>query len=115
MQVSNRVDPPCEYHVQTGVAFVMSDVNTPTAEYQRLALESAFAEKQLASVLASLEEARNEAQRQLLYLETIAKPSLPDEAVYPKRFRGVINTFVLGLVAWGILSMLIAGVKEHQH
>jgi capsular polysaccharide transport system permease protein len=85
------------------------------AEYQRLALESAFAEKQLASALASLEEARNEAQRQLLYLETIAKPSLPDEAVYPKRFRGVITTFVLGLVAWGILSMLIAGVKEHQH
>jgi capsular polysaccharide transport system permease protein len=85
------------------------------AAYERLALESAFAEKQLASALASLEEARNEAQRQLLYLETIAKPSLPDEAVYPKRFRGVITTFVLGLVAWGILSMLIAGVKEHQH
>ena len=85
------------------------------AQYERLALERGFADQQLASALASLEVARNEAQRQQLYLETIATPSLPDEAVLPKRIRGVITTFVLGLVAWGILSMLVAGVREHQY
>jgi capsular polysaccharide transport system permease protein len=85
------------------------------AEYERLALEREFADRQLASALASLEEARNEAQRQQLYLETIAKPNLPDEAIFPKRLRGIITTAILGLVAWGILSMLIAGVKEHQY
>ena len=85
------------------------------AEYERLALERGFADRQLASALASLEEARNEAQRQQLYLETIAKPNLPDEAIFPKRLRGIITTAVLGLVAWGILSMLIAGVREHQY
>jgi len=85
------------------------------AEYERLALERGFADRQLASALASLEEARNEAQRQQLYLETIAKPNLPDDAIYPKRLRGIITTTILGLVAWGILSMLIAGVKEHQY
>ena len=85
------------------------------AEYERLALERGFADRQLASALASLEEARNEAQRQQLYLETITKPNLPDQAIYPKRLRGIITTAVLGLVAWGILSMLIAGVREHQY
>jgi capsular polysaccharide transport system permease protein len=85
------------------------------AEYERLALDREFAEKQLASALASLEVARNEAQRQQLYLETIAKPSLPDEATLPKRFRGILATLVLGLIAWGILGMLLAGVREHQY
>jgi capsular polysaccharide transport system permease protein len=48
-------------------------------------------------------------------LETIANSSLPDDATYPKRLRGVVTTFVLGLVAWGILAMLLAGVREHQY
>ncbi len=84
------------------------------AEYQRLALEREFADKQLGSALASLEQARNEAQRKQLYLERIVQPSKPDMAMEPRRLRGVIATLVAGLIAWGILSMLIAGVKEHQ-
>ena len=84
------------------------------AEYQRLALDSEFAAKQLASAMASLESARNEAQRQQAYLERIAQPSLPDVAQEPRRARSVLATLVLGLVAWGILSMLLAGVREHQ-
>ena len=85
------------------------------AEYQRLQLEREFADNQLAVAMSALEGARNEAQRQQLYLETIAKPSLPDEATLPKRIQGVFTTFVLGLVAWGILAMLLAGVREHQY
>jgi capsular polysaccharide transport system permease protein len=85
------------------------------AEYQRLQLEREFADKQLAVAMSALEGARNEAQRQQLYLETIAKPSLPDDATYPKRLRGVATTLILGLVAWGILAMLLAGVREHQY
>lgn len=83
-------------------------------EFQRLALEKEFADKQLASALASLEQARNEAQRQQLYLERIAQPNLPDAAMEPRRLRAVLAVFVLGLIAWGVLSMLIAGIKEHQ-
>jgi len=84
------------------------------AEFQRLALESDFANKQLASALASLESARNEAQRKQVYLERIAQPSLPDVAQEPRRVRNIFATFFLGLMAWGILSMLVAGVREHQ-
>lgn len=84
------------------------------AEYQRLALEREFAEKQLGSTLVSLEQARNEAQRKQLYLERIVQPSKPDMAMEPRRLRGIISTLVVGLVLWGILTILIAGVKEHQ-
>jgi len=84
------------------------------AEYQRLQLEREFADQQLAVAMAALETARNEAQRQQLYLETISKPNLPDTAIYPRRIFGVVATLLLGLVAWGIAALLVAGVREHQ-
>lgn len=83
-------------------------------DFQRLALDSEFANKQLGSALASLEVARNEAQRQQVYLERIAQPSLADVAQEPHRVRNILATFVLGLVIWGILSMVVAGVREHK-
>jgi capsular polysaccharide transport system permease protein len=89
-------------------------LSNKAADYQRLALEADLASKQLASAMASLESARNEAQRQQVYLERIAQPSLPDVAQEPRRMRSIVSTFLLGLMAWGILSMLVAGVREHQ-
>lgn len=84
------------------------------ADFQRLALEREFADKQLASAMVSLEQARNEAQRKQVYLERIVAPSLPDKAMEPRRLRGVLSTLVLGIVAWGIGSILLAGVREHK-
>jgi len=89
-------------------------LSSKAAEYERLALNRAFADKQLATALASLEQARNEAQRKQLYLDRIVEPGRPDVAVEPRRLRNVAATLALGLVAWGVLSLLIAGVKEHQ-
>jgi capsular polysaccharide transport system permease protein len=64
--------------------------------------------------LASLEDARNEALRKQAYVERVDQPNLPDKAVEPRRVRGVFATFLLGLVAWGVLTMLLAGVREHK-
>ncbi|MDD2926602.1 hypothetical protein [Rhodoferax sp.] len=88
-------------------------VNKAT-DYQRLAIDRDLAEKQLASALVSLESARNEALRQQVYLERIAQPSTPDVATEPRRLRSIFATFMLGLLAWGVLGMLMAGVREHQ-
>jgi capsular polysaccharide transport system permease protein len=89
-------------------------LSSKAAEYERLALDRSFADKQLATALVSLEQARNEAQRKQLYLDRIVEPGRPDVAVEPRRLRNVAATLALGLVAWGVLSLLIAGVKEHQ-
>lgn len=83
-------------------------------DYQVLALEREFADKQLAVALSSLEQARNDAQRKQLYLERIAQPSRPDVAMEPRRIKGILATILLGLVAWGILTILVAGVREHR-
>jgi capsular polysaccharide transport system permease protein len=98
----------------TKVAGGERSLSGKAADFQRLALEREFADKQLGSAMVSLEQARNEAQRKQVYLERIAQPSLPDTALEPRRLRSILATFVLGLVAWGILTMLLAGVREHQ-
>lgn len=82
-------------------------------KYQALALESQYADKQLTAALASLQDARNEARRKQAYVERIVAPNRPDAPLEPRRVRGIFATFVLGLFAYGILSMLLAGVKEH--
>ena len=91
-----------------------NSLTNKAADFERLSLERAFADRQLASAMTSLENAKNEARRKVLYLERIVQPNKPDIALEPRRIRNILSTFALGLVAWGILTMLLAGVREHQ-
>lgn len=103
--------------VQTGSARITGSGDALVnrlSEFQRLTLEKEFADKMLAMAMNSLEQARNDAQRKQLYLERIVQPSKPDVAVEPRRIRNILATLMLGLIAWGILTMLLAGVREHQ-
>jgi len=81
---------------------------------QRVLLEKEFADKQLATAMAALEQARAEALRQQLYIERVAQPKVPDSSLEPDRVRGVLTVFVLGLLFWGIVSLLLSGVREHN-
>ncbi|NGZ29009.1 MAG: hypothetical protein G8345_19230 [Magnetococcales bacterium] len=85
-----------------------------TVEYERLLLEKDFSDKMVASAMNTLEQARNEAHRKQLYLERIVHPNKPDVAMEPKRLRAIAAVFALSLMVWGILSMLVAGIREHQ-
>jgi capsular polysaccharide transport system permease protein len=96
------------------VAGDRKSLSSTAAQYQRLALESQFADKQLAGAMASLQEAQNEARRKQAYVERIVQPNLPDDSLEPRRLRGVFATFALGLVAWLLAKMLFAGVREHN-
>lgn len=89
-------------------------LSATAAQFQRLELERQFADRRLAAAMTSLEEARNEARRKQAYVERIVQPSLPDEAQLPRRLRGILATLVLGLVAWAIARMLLAGIREHH-
>jgi capsular polysaccharide transport system permease protein len=96
------------------VAGAQGSLSEAAAEYQELQLQREYADKQLGMALASLQEARNEARRQQAYVERVAQPSLPDDATEPKRFRNIVVTFVMGLIIWGVATMLVAGVNEHR-
>jgi capsular polysaccharide transport system permease protein len=81
--------------------------------FERLALDVEFADKQLGVALAQLESARAEALQKQLYLETLVKPSLPDKAMEPKRLRSIVTFIIISVFAWAIISILIASVREH--
>jgi capsular polysaccharide transport system permease protein len=90
-----------------------ASLTSKSANFERLVLEKGFADKQLASALTSLETARSEAERKQLYLERLVQPNLPDKALEPRRIRSVFMVLIVGLMAWGVVSLLVASVKEH--
>jgi len=97
-----------------GVTGGKNSLSDKATGYARLQLDSQFADRQLASAMAALETARAEAQRKQLYLERLVEPNTPDVAIEPKRLKCIFEVFGLGLIMWGILSLLLAGVREHH-
>ena len=89
-------------------------LSSTSVRYQELVLASEYAEKQLSIALSTYQDAQAEARRKQAYVERISQPSLPDYAEYPRRLRNILATFVLGLLAWGVVSMLLVGIREHK-
>lgn len=92
-----------------------NSIATQTAEYQRLVLANELAQQQLTAAMTSLQNTRGEADRQQLYLEVINKPSQPDWALEPHRLYNILATFIIGLMLYGVLSLLIASIREHKN
>ncbi|UOO84743.1 capsule biosynthesis protein [Neisseria dumasiana] len=101
--------------MQTILGSSDTSIAAKAAAYQRLFLENELAEKQLAAAIVSLENAKAEADRKQLYLEIVSQPSQPDMAERPRRFYNIIATFFIGLILYGIISLLAAGVREHKN
>ena len=66
------------------------------------------------SVIGDYENAKNDFSQKQLYLATLAQPSLPDEALEPKRIKNILSGFIFGLIVWGVLKLFVAGVREHN-
>jgi len=96
------------------VAGSRRSLSQTAVQYEQLELQRQYADRRLAAAMNSLQDAEDEAHRKQAYVERISQPSLPDEAQEPRRMRGIFAVFVLGLVAWAILTMLIAGIREHH-
>ena len=90
-------------------------IASKAAEYQRLYIENELAEKQLAAAIGSLESAKAEADRQQLYLEVISQPNEPDMPQAPNRVYNIVATLIIGLMIYGILSLLTASIREHKN
>ena len=88
-------------------------LSNKAAEFAEVALHQGFAEKRLALSLNSLQQAREDALHQQLYLERISEPNHPDVAMEPRRLRNVVGTLILSLIIFGIVALLSASVKEH--
>ncbi len=99
---------------QARVAGAPNSLASESVPYERLALAQSFAEKKLSAAITALEGARIQAQKQQLFIENVVTPNRPDEALQPRRVRGILATLVIGLILWGVLSVIIGGIKEHH-
>ncbi len=81
--------------------------------YERLESERSFAEKAYQHALEALDRARMNADRQQVYIAGFVQPSLPEEALYPRRTRSVGIVAFLSCALWLIGALTIQTVREH--
>ena len=84
------------------------------AEYESLSLDQNFAERSFLAALASLEAARQDAQRQRVFLELVTNPNLPDYPVYPYRTLWILVVLAGGLLVWWLASALEENTRAHS-
>ena len=99
---------------QARIAGQTNSLAPKIGEYERLTLERDFADKTVATADAALEEARVDARRKQLYLERVVYPNIPDKAERPQRWVSLLMVLVTTLVAWAIVVLAIAGLREHR-
>ena len=86
---------------------------TQIAAFERLRMEAEFGGRALTSATANLERALGEAQRQQLYLQRVVEPNLAERHRYPKRLTSILYVFVGLSVLYGLVWLMVAGVREH--
>ena len=84
------------------------------ASFEALQLEAQFAEKLYAVNQTAYEQARVEQEKQQLYLATIVKPTIPQEASYPRFKADSAVVFAVCFVLWSMASLLIAAIRDHM-
>ncbi|MCU0661589.1 MAG: hypothetical protein MUC50_04605 [Myxococcota bacterium] len=88
-------------------------LNNSIADFEEAMLEKEFAEKRLVTAQSAFEIATMEALRQHRYLAVVSSPSEPNDATHPRRLLGIATVFIAIFLSFGVLSMLVAAVKEH--
>jgi capsular polysaccharide transport system permease protein len=83
------------------------------ADFDQLYSEKSFAEKSYQSALASLEAARVEAARKQLYLATIVRPEVAQEASSPKPLKELSLLFLVCFFVWAALMFTLRSILEH--
>lgn len=91
-----------------------TNIASSLRKFEELEIKRLLAEKLLSMAEDGLERARIRAERQNLYFMVFMAPSLPVEALLPKR---VAYSFIVPLgflVAWGILMLLWKTIEDHR-
>jgi len=81
--------------------------------FEAVKFEESFREKLYLLALQFAEQSRIEAMKQQLYLNAFVKPKLPEEPLYPRRFRLLIIVAFVGMAVWGLGSLAIYSIRDH--
>lgn len=89
-------------------------LNTVASQFRNLTIETSFAEESYKLAITAVENARIEASRKLKSLVVISSPSLPEEAIYPRRLYNLATLSIALLLLYGIVRFAIATIEDHR-
>ncbi len=95
------------------VASASQGVTQQMAGFERLQLEAEFAARMLAAAVAGFEQATTNAQRQQFFLQRIVEPNLAERSLYPRPVMFTLYAFAGLSLAYGLVWLIVAGVREH--
>jgi len=81
--------------------------------YEQLESDRTFAENTYQHALQALDRSRIEADRQQVYLATFVQPTLPEEALYPRRLQSFAVASGVAFVAWLIGAFILQSIRDH--
>jgi capsular polysaccharide transport system permease protein len=87
-------------------------VSAQLATFEELELNEKFTEKMYTVAQASYEKARQERDKQLLYLVVVVRPTTPESATYPQVALTSALFFSTLIILWGVAALLTAAVKD---
>jgi capsular polysaccharide transport system permease protein len=98
----------------TDTGAVGEDYPSLISEFERLTVDREYTEEAYRAALTGLALARDEAIRQSRYLATYIKPTLAQEAEYPKRFLLIGLAALFLLLIWSILSLIYYSIRDRS-
>jgi capsular polysaccharide transport system permease protein len=85
------------------------------SQFERRELERLFSERLLKVAQAAYEKAREESERQHIYLAVFNPPKKPAVAEYPNRARAIAFVGLSAFALWAVIMVMIAGVRDRMH
>jgi capsular polysaccharide transport system permease protein len=83
------------------------------ASYESLEAERKFAETAYQHALEGLDRARDNADRRHIYIESFVPPSLPQESLYPRRWRALGTVALVAFAVWAIGCLAVQSIRDH--
>jgi len=89
-------------------------LNSAVEEFQRLEMQAVFAQDVYKTALEALERGRLDAARTLKKVSVIQAPTLPENALEPRRFYNTLVFMLFAFLLAGVLHLLAAIVRDHK-
>ncbi|MBK7954977.1 MAG: chain-length determining protein [Candidatus Accumulibacter sp.] len=89
-------------------------LNRTVEEFQRLEMETVFAQDVYKTALVALEKGRMEATRNLKKVSLVQSPTLPQYPLEPRRIYNMLVFTLSVLVLAGIVQLLAAIIRDHK-
>lgn len=98
----------------TKIAGPDQSVASRLSEFEQLVIQRDEIAKVYSDAAVRSQAAQAEAQRKQLYLIRVVEPNMPVKSEFPKRWQMITSVFAGLFLAYAIIWLLWAGVKEHS-